>query len=312
MSRAEHEIKEIRTKSRRGFSLLLTVGVLFSFLGVTIAAWFASVNTTQFGFTTGGLESGIEIKIATVDTYDSAGAKQITQEENRKYSDIVSSSMLRDDSALLEADIQNYTFGLIDNLLVMHPDNIAYLQVRIPKSTNANTLKFALHYNEKAYNNFDAYKNNTVDYTELHARLFDKSISGEKKWDDVTDETGEDAKLHVTDFINIERDEKKGLCYLQFSYCLSSLNLEANAIASANLQFGQLYNFNDFTAKELTIADSNKNENGDCYLYIKITPNFKAIGLSGIMNSLAYFKIQAEFEAYNKSETTQAVTTGGN
>ncbi len=302
MSRTTNNTNNI--KSSRKFSLLLTVTALFLVLSITIAAWFATVNSTEIGFNTGDVTSGIKIWIASVDTYSNDVGYEV-EESNRKFSDpyIVDGipTLMRDDKIVEDATLlENYTFGLIDNLLAIRPDNITYLKVEVPEG--ANTIKFNIHYDKDKYEKGQ------------HVLLFEEGNDG--SWIVVQDDPEGTAnrKTPVSDFLAIETD--KDLCYLQFSYCTSSVSLgEGSAIYDAQkttdtdgneiepiLQFDNLCYFNEFDEEGIQEVTFGK---GERYLYIKITPNFDAIGLSGIMNSLAYFDVEAEFEAFRMDSTTE-------
>ncbi len=319
MSRTTNNTNNI--KSSRKFSLLLTVTALFLVLSITIAAWFATVNSTEIGFNTGDVQSEMKLWVATVDTYTSSGTSVRPDESSRKFSTTyenyypIAGTTLRNDKEIVDnvnaekagtlttTTLENYTFGLIDNLLDIRPDNITYLKIEVPESIN--TIRFNIHYDEDAYN------------ARNHVILFKESAATDKKWEEVVDNPEDDPNATpVTDFLNIESnpdgttDSSKHLCYLQFSYATSSQDLEANAIAGADLSFGEWYYFNDFELKTATFKDDDINQDNKCrYLYIKITPNFAAIGLSGIMNSLAYFDVEAEFEAFRMDSTTETQET---
>ena len=276
-------------KERRKNIAVITA-ILIALLCVEISApayaWLSNFfKGGNFGFGAGELPP-YTLEVARISYSDNR------DETSRIYYPCRNYNIETDESgAHLAVDVENMTFGTIDNVAQLKPENIVYLRLTVPKSTG-DTVSLNLHYTQENF--ITLYKKENTQTT------------GEVTVSPFTDES------IIKSLIEVQSDKKAGDSFLLYDAVVSNDEWDADEI-SENVQFAA--DENDFmrfgtdgTALKTLTNEQFDSVVDDYYVYIKVIPNLAVFAysveyLSAIMPCYMYFGISAVFDA---EETSQA------
>lgn len=264
-------------------SLTLTL-VLSLLLAVSSYAWLTNyLAGGAFDFAAGELPP-FALKVARITHSDELQA----DESARTYIDCLNYRIeAQEDGTHLSVDINNMSFGSIDNVAQLKPENILYLRLTIPQAAG-NTVGLNFHYTDESF---------IVLYTNEYDA--DGNVTGVSQ---VTDETT------LTDLRNVELAESAGDAFLLYTCAVSNVAYDATEIA-ANVPFeaneGNYSRFSTDAATELQLQNADYGdvaEGENWYVYVKVIPNLSVFAYSiehigSYMPCYMYFRIGASFEA---------------
>ncbi|MBQ7315244.1 MAG: hypothetical protein IJW83_04480 [Clostridia bacterium] len=275
---------------------MLVVGSAVSF------AWLASyLASGDVGFRAGELDD-LTLEIARVvhDEDDEAA------EDTRSYTTIDGHRIEKneDGTTHLSVTLANMTFGSIDNVAQLKPENIVYLRLTVPKA-NGNTVDLRMHYL-------------TNEFITLYQPTFDEdgNVTGTKEVEDVED--GLTAAERMESLYDVETAEHAGDSYLSYAVLVSNEAIAAGELSSLDFDTAESNAFSALTETEvadgtyetLTIVNGAYDEAGDFYyVYIRVVPNLSVFAysieyISDIMPCNMFFRIGASFETYYSEPTT--------
>ncbi len=278
--------EKIKHAIRKAFSkqvysaviFILSVAMLFMATTASVA-WFVDYfRSDNIGFSAGALENSV-LEIAKV-------ASSEGEEENRDYVEcsgfkIEYSSLPETNGELYSIVLDELSFGMIDNVSMLNPENVVYFRLSIPK-VNGNSVKVRLAYLDE---NFIQIYKNVYEVDENG----DDVVSGQEE---VTD----------TELLSTIRgiEEMLGMCYVDYSVMLSNVSYEATELHTLEFdEYSKLNSEEYFTFENEDIESAGENY----YVYIKVEPNLNVLSysiehISNIMPCYFYFRIEAEFEIY--------------
>ena len=270
------KISENRRYSTVAF--LLSLAILFSFATVSFA-WLASYfRSHDIGFGTGKLQDN-ELYIANVrhnDSVESARSYEKCENYKIKHDSLPEATESGD---LYQIDINKLSFGMIDNVAMLKPENIVYFRLDIPKENGANV-------------NVSFIRGGAEDskFIDLYYNEYDtdgETILGQKRASDATI----DQMQALEDTIG---------CFIRYSAIVSNDLVEAPQLNT--LSFDTFYDLNSENAFSL-VNDNIENAGEHYYVYIRVEPNLSVFSysieyISSIMPCHIYFNIKAEFEIY--------------
>lgn len=255
-------------------SLILPVVLLFMTITVSYA-WFANYfESNEIGFAAGTLDDNI-LEIAKVSTHYGT-------EEDRKYTEckdykIEHESLPEVNGDNYKVDFTKFSYGVIDNVSMLKPENVVYFRLSIPK-TNGNTVAVKFSYSDETF--IDLYRN-----------IYDEN-------DNVIGQTQIVDENTIKNLQNIETYLDQS--YLKYSAIMSNTKVEANELHT--LAFTEYVDFNsgisfEFVNENIAAADDYY------YVYIKVEPNLNVFSysieyISDIMPCYIYYKIKAEIEIH--------------
>jgi hypothetical protein len=256
----------------------LSVVLLFTCCTVSFAWLVDYFRSGDVGFTAGSLEGSI-LEIAKVK--HSQDPNQATEDqrgyelcENLK---IEESSLPVANGNALSIELEKLSFGMIDNVAMLKPENIVYFRLSIPKKNGPN-VTLSLGYNDE-----------DESFIELYENVYDgDTVTGQKRVED--DEL-------ISSLIALETNQKA--CYINYSVCLSNKKIDANKL-SKEITFEDSYKVNANSTISLT-NDDIANAGDYYYVYVKVEPNLDLIShsiehISQYMPCYVYYKIKAEVE----------------
>lgn len=208
-------------------------------------------------------------------------------------------------------ELNQMSFGIIDNVSQPKPENVVYLRLTVP-SGNGDSVSLKLYYNPGSDGRFaDIYKN---EYDSDGNVLADKVKITE------SDVLADGTTPLLESFHNIESEEKTNDCYINFSVAVSNdsyddpsqlctLDFLGSDGKTATALKNNYYKLNDFSEDSdgVTIANNDiENAADNYYVYVKIEPNLNVFAYSieyitAIMPCYVYFKIKASFEIHSTS-----------
>lgn len=254
---------------------LMTTFILAFVLALVLAfsayAWLANyVSSGGMGFTTGEIDP-LALKIAKIPHKTDV----IADETSRAYTDCENYKIESNgDGTHLTVDINNMSFGVIDNVSQLKPENIVYMRLTVPKSAG-NQMKVQLNYKGEDF-----------------IVLYDKN--------------GKEPDSTV--LTNLANLQSEGDAFLLYSCAVSNQAYDANVIAD-NVEFDETNycRFTTDTSSEDNVVTVTNTEyasvldEGYYYIYIKIIPNLDVFAnsiqyISDIMPCYMFFKIQATFD----------------
>lgn len=264
---------------------LMTTFILAFVLALALAfsayAWLTNyVSSGGMGFKTGEIDP-LALKIAKIPHKTDV----IADETSRAYTDCKNYKIESNgDGTHLTVDINNMSFGVIDNVSQLKPENIVYMRLTVPKSAG-NQMKVQLNYAEE-------------DFIVLYRNTYDDS-GNENGTEQITDSTV------LTNLTNLQSE---GDAFLLYSCAVSNQAYDANVIAD-KVEFDET-NYCRFTidtsSEDNVVIVTNQDfalveDNGYYYIYIKIIPNLDVFAnsiqyISDIMPCYMFFKIQATFD----------------
>ena len=285
--------------------ILVAVSLILFVTGFYSFAWFADIkNSGKFGFGAGTMGDNV-LEIAKVVHQDDS-AESIT-ENNRQYypcSDlqIEAGSLPEASGEFYSIALNKMSFGLIDSIAFLKPDNVVYFRLTVPKK-NGNTVKLKFEYNSDEEGVF----------VEMYRNVYDTngSIVQQKVTD--SDKYEYDETMSMVDaFQSAESDGDKKDCFIKYSVCISNESYEASKLYSlefygvnsqvANEDSDTHYRFN---SSDIVTLKNDKIDEAEefYYIYIRVEPNLDVFGrsieyISSIMPCYTYFKVKAHFEIY--------------
>ena len=256
----------------------LTVVMLFGATTATVA-WFAdNFRSGNIGFSAGSLEGSV-LEIAKVPAgFDTEEARDYTVCSDLK---IEYDSLPEDGGDLYRIVLDELSFGMIDNVAMLKPENTVYFRLSVPKA-NGNNTKFRLAYLDESF--IQVYKN-----------IYETDQNGEEIVLGQEEITDEDLLKSIRGI-----EESLGMCYVDYSVKLSDVAYNAEDLW--RLEFDEHSKLNSdeyFTFENVDI----ESEDDYYYIYIKVEPNLSVLShaieyLSHIMPCYVYFRIEAEFDTY--------------
>lgn len=280
-------------KPRKKFAVCaIVLSAVFCAVQLTAStyAWLINfVTGGNFGYTANELPP-YALEIARI-PYSETGRA----ETNRTYSECKNYKIeTNDDGTHLAANLTNMTFGTIDNVAQLKPENIVYLRLTVPKESG-DTLKLNFHYKQE---NFISLYQKTVD-----------ADGNEGAPQEVTEESVLTALLNVDKSSGAETSS--GDAYLLYDAAVSDIAYDANRIAE-NIPFAQneadYQRFGTSQTAFKTLTNENYDKEKDYYIYIKVIPNLSVFAysieyLSAVMPCYMYFNIGAIFDSANSEKT---------
>lgn len=267
-------------------SLIITVLLAFM-LSFSVCAWLVNyLPGVSFGFRSGELDE-LRLDIARI----THSAEAEADESSRTYAECRNDRIeANEDGSHLDVNIDNMSFGTIDNVSQLKAENIVYLRLTVPKSAG-NTVKLHLNYSDE---NFIVLYKNTYD--------IDGNVIGTEQ---VTD------SVLLSNLIGVESAEEADDAFLLYSCVVSNEAYEANEIA---VRAGFAADEKDYKrfqtagmGSENIVTLRNTNyasvpEGGNYYIYIKVIPNLPVFAhsieyIADVMPCYMYFKLMASFEA---------------
>jgi hypothetical protein len=258
----------------------LSVVLLFTCCTVSFAWLVDYFRSGDVGFTAGSLEGSI-LEIAKVK--HSLDPNQAT--ENQRAYELCENLKIEESSLPVAKDngnavsivLENLSFGMIDNVAMLKPENIVYFRLSIPKKNGPN-VTFSLGYRD-------------ANFIELYENVYDgDTVTGQSKVEN--DEL-------ISSLIALETNQKA--CYINYSVCLSNKKIDANKL-SKEITFEDSYKVNANSTISLT-NDDIANAGDYYYVYVKVEPNLDLIShsiehISQYMPCYVYYKIKAEVEVH--------------
>lgn len=195
------------------------------------------------------------------------------------------------DGTHLAVNLDNMTFGTIDNVAQLKPENIVYLRLTVPKELGE-TVKINFNYKKDESGNF--------------ITLYKKTVGADGNEGDPQKVEGD----VLTNLVGVEGAEKAGDAYLLYDAAVSNEKYNANEIAE-NVEFAtneaDYLRFSTEQTTFKTLTNVNYGAVTDYYyIYIKVIPNLSVFGysieyLSEYMPCYMYFNIGAIFDTANPS-----------
>ncbi len=316
---------KLKQATLRLITTVMAVTILFIACLSASFAWFAMQIKSggQVGFQSGKLD-GVSISIATVENkMDETSRKYFEYAfaqdgQNGKFG--IDEPISTDNK--YQIAITDMSFGSIDNLSRLKPENIVYIKIAIPKKYGTGVrFNIGSIIDENGYF-FDIYRNiYDADNKEI---LHQEKVTAAEF---VVNGSTVDGASILEGLKNIQAEKedgdetKKGEKFLQYAYAFSHEEISAPDLASkqesGDLVFETYTKPLDSSTVELTVPEglTDKNSADDnYYLYVKITPNLTAFShsieyLAIIMPCYVLFKVGLSFEIYSTaSENTLSET----
>ena len=301
----------------RSFLLLVLSGVLLALSVYASLAWLsAQYPSGSFGFGSGKLpENTLQVAILT-----RTDPTVEPTEDMRTYYPCEGGSFLadhfptiNDDGETYAVELSDLSFGIIDNVARIKPENRIFLCLKVPKE-NGDTVDVKLYYGyygdpENGYF-ADIYRNT---YDEETGEALPEKVRVDE---DETVTSAEDSPTILDCFHAVEGEDVANDCYLSFSLLVTNEEIPADELAGhtfygANGQpagegEGSFYKVNAYTAEGEGITVKNEayaEAEGFYYVYVCIEPNLAVFGysieyISGIMPCYLFFKVNAAFTVY--------------
>ena len=253
----------------------LSVVLLFTCCTVSFAWLVDYFRSGDVGFTAGSLEGSI-LEIAKVK--HSRDPDQAT-ENQREYElcenlKIEESSLPVANGNALSIELEKLSFGMIDNVAMLKPENIVYFRLSIPKK-NGPTVTLSLGYSD-------------ANFIELYENVYEgDTVTGQKKI--------ENADV-INSLIGLETNQNE--CYINYSVYLSNEDIAATELSE--ISFENSYKMNENSIISLT-NDDVANAGDYYYVYVKVEPNLDLLShsieyISQYMPCYVYYKIKADVE----------------
>ena len=253
----------------------LSVVLLFTCCTVSFAWLVDYFRSGDVGFTAGSLEGSI-LEIAKVK--HSRDPDQAT-ENQRAYElcetlKIEESSLPVANGNAISIELEKLSFGMIDNVAMLKPENIVYFRLSIPKK-NGPTVTLSLGYSDASF-------------IELYENVYEgDTVTGQ-------------SKIENADVINslIGLETNQNACYINYSVYLSNEDIDATELSE--ISFENSYKMNENSIISLTNNDV-ANAGDYYYVYVKVEPNLDLLShsieyISQYMPCYVYYKIKADVE----------------
>lgn len=314
-------MKQSRNKTAYLFFVTVVIFVMAVFSTVSYA-WLVNYVHGDFGFNAGELDS-LKLEIARISVTTATPDTPYNEANRTAYKTCANNKIeTKEDGTHLDAKLDNMSFGAIDNVAQLKPENVVYFRLTVPKSVG-NTVKVNFHYTD---NNFIELYKNTVD-ADGKPQSADSAVVASLL--DLEDPTTVAGKL-------VEDELKTLNSYLLFDAVVSNTDCAPDKIAETfEIQKTDTTTegkFNDANYKKfvtdavytgnadtytLTLQNTGYDsvaEGGNYYVYVKVVPNLALFAhsieyITDIMPCYMFFKVSATFEAlYTEPAPTPAPT----
>ncbi|MGN1066526.1 MAG: hypothetical protein ACI4QH_01820, partial [Candidatus Fimimonas sp.] len=185
----------------------------------------------------------------------------------------------------LEATLANMSFGTIDNVAQLKPENVVYLRLTVPK-TCGKTVNVSFYYAQE-------------NFITLYRKIVDES-SGVISTEEVTDGGT------LSNLVALESDENVQDAYLLFDAQVSNTAFLATEIAD-NVAFSQdeatYKRFSATAPQQISVTNEKFDDAADnYYVYVKVIPNLSVFAhsieyLSAFMPCFMFFNVGASFDS---------------
>ena len=253
----------------------LSVVLLFTCCTVSFAWLVDYFRSGDVGFTAGSLDGSI-LEIAKV-KHD-RDPDQAT-EDHRAYElcenlKIEESSLPVANGNAFSIELEKLSFGMIDNVAMLKPENIVYFRLSIPKKNGPN-VTLSLGYSDASF-------------IELYENVYEgDTVTGQ-------------SRIENADVINslIGLETNQNACYINYSVYLSNEDIDATKLSE--ISFENSYKMNENSIISLT-NDDVANAGDYYYVYVKVEPNLDLLShsieyISQYMPCYVYYKIKADVE----------------
>ena len=293
-------MKALKKPHTKYSALTAGVAVLLCFVTFSVStyAWLVNyVFSGNFGYQAGELKP-YTLEIARI-PYKENEADRV--ETARTYSPCENYHIeTNEDGTALAVEIKNMSFGTIDNVAQLKPENIVYLRLTVPKECGKK-ISVSLYYS-------------SADFITLYKKIEDESgnVSIEK-----VEDSADIAKI-----IGVESKENANNSYLLYDAVVSNEACEANEIdakfnaneidakfnaneIAENIKFAVAEkDYNCFLPKTGEVSSETLSYGGNdenYYVYIKVIPNLSVFAysieyLTTYMPCFMYFSIGASFD----------------
>ena len=242
------------------------------------------------------------------------GSNNLTEESRRYYP--CSDMTINGDSAPTESEggftinLNQMSFGIIDNVSLPKPENVVYLRLTVPRG-NGDSMNLKLYYNPDENGRFaDIYKN---EYD------VNGNVLAEKVKITESDTLTDGKTLLLESFHAIESADVANDCFINFSVAVSNVAYDASELCTLDYlgtdgktatavknNYFKLNSFSESSDGVTVVNDDIENAGDNYYIYVKIEPNLNVFAYSieyitTIMPCYVYFKIGASFEIHSTS-----------
>ena len=279
-------MKALKRPHTKYSALTAGVAVLLCFVTFSVStyAWLVNyVSSGNFGYQAGELPP-YTLEIARI-PYSAEEGQRV--ETERKYFSCSNYHIETNENGTnhLDVKIENMSFGTIDNVAQLKPENIVYLRLTVPKECGQK-ISVSLYYSSEKF-------------IRLYKKIEDESENVTTS--EVTDSGG---STPIQDIIKVE--ETAGSSYLLYDAVISDAAWKAEEIAE-NITFAVAEkDYNRFLPKTETGEVTSKTLSYDgnaenYYVYIKVIPNLSVFAysieyLTAYMPCFMYFSIGASFD----------------
>ena len=285
-------MKALKKPHTKYSALTAGVAVLLCFVTFSVStyAWLVNyVFSGNFGYQAGELPP-YKLEIARI-PYNEDETERV--ETKRGYStcsnyhiETNKDGTNKDGTNHLDVKIENMSFGTIDNVAQLKPENIVYLRLTVPKECGKK-ISVSLYY-----------YSSSGKFIRLYKKIEE---SGSVTTSEVTDSA---ESTPISDIIGVEREENANDSYLLYDAVVSDVAWEASEIAEKVTFVGteKVYkrffpNTGEVSSETLTYSGTGS----EYYVYIKVIPNLSVFAyliehLTTYMPFFMYFSIGASFD----------------
>ena len=195
----------------------------------------------------------------------------------------------KEDGTHLDATLANMSFGTIDNVAQLKPENVVYLRLTVPKSCGNKVTVSFYYVNKKPKESFIT----------LYQKIVNEN-DGTIKTEQVTNVDV------INSLVALESAENVKDSYLLFDVQVSNTAFLATEIAD-NVAFSQdeaTYKRFSATAPQQIVATNEKFDDAadNYYVYVKVIPNLSVFAhsieyLSAFMPCFMFFNVGASFDS---------------
>ena len=257
----------------------------FVTFSVSTYAWLVNyVFSGNFGYRAGELPPyKLEIVRIQYRVVEGQRVEEYSYEECPKYR-----IEMNEDKSHLAVAIENMSFGTIDNVAQLKPENIVYLRLTVPKECGKK-ISVSLYY-----------YSSSGKFIRLYRKIEDDS--GNVSTPEVTDSA---ESTPISDIIGVEREENANDSYLLYDAVVSDVAWEASEIAEKVTFVGTEKEYKRFFPNTGEVSSETLSYDGPAenyyYVYIKVIPNLSVFAysiehLTAYMPCFMYFSIGASFD----------------
>ena len=253
----------------------------FVTFSVSTYAWLVNyVFSGNFGYQAGELPP-YKLEIARIPYYENEADRV---EANREYKECPKYRIeMNEDKSHFAVEIENMSFGTIDNVAQLKPENIVYLRLTVPKECGKK-ISVSLYYSSEKF-------------IRLYKKIEDES--GKVTTSEVTDSG---VGTPIQNIIGVEGTA--GSSYLLYDAVVSDVAWEASEIAEKVTFEGTEKVYKPFSPNTGEVSSKTLSYDGDAknyYVYIKVIPNLSVFAysieyLTTYMPCFMYFSIGASFD----------------